>query len=116
LYPENTTFYFHQHPPPPTLSQHIHHFSFSMPVKRSRQAKEAARAANHPYKLRSFRNSAQENIARDRPAEKLKQQKDLREQALQVLDRNELRKFPVEQLRRLAAVRFCEPSLSAQVN
>lgn len=76
-----------------------------MPPRRNHQAKEPARTVNHPYKLRSLRNSAQaENTARDRPAEKVKHQKALREQALQVFNKKELRKFPVEQLRRLAAV------------
>lgn len=87
-------------------TSHTHH-SLSMPPKRTRQSKEATRAPNHPYKLRSLTNpSSLENAARDRPAEKLKHNKALREQALQVFGKKELRKFPVEQLRRLATVRW----------
>ncbi|KAF9451521.1 hypothetical protein P691DRAFT_757234 [Macrolepiota fuliginosa MF-IS2] len=76
-----------------------------MPPKRS-QAKDTARTANHPYKLRSLRNRAHAGtIALDRPAEKVKHNKALREQALQVLNKKELRKFPMEQLRRLATIK-----------
>ncbi|KAJ3570288.1 hypothetical protein NP233_g4503 [Leucocoprinus birnbaumii] len=76
-----------------------------MPVKRSRPAKELARTVHHPYKLRSLTNCNLEHLARDRQAENLKHRKASREQALQILDRKELRRFPVEQLRRLAAIK-----------